>query len=59
MSKAIVTFEDAGDEIKVDINFGEEGGQETSPAHQMAAMTMQVAMRYAARDEDAGRGEVG
>lgn len=36
MSIATVTFEDAGDEVKVGINFGPEGGQETSGAHQMA-----------------------
>lgn len=36
MSKAIVTFEDAGDEVKISMNFGPEGGQETSGAHQMA-----------------------
>jgi hypothetical protein len=36
MSTAIVTFEDAGDEVKVNLNFGPEGGQETSGAHQMA-----------------------
>lgn len=36
MSAAIVTFEDAGDEVKVGIDFGPEGGQETSGAHQMA-----------------------
>lgn len=42
MSTAIVTFEDAGDEVKVSINFGEEGGQETSGAHQMAAMAVDL-----------------
>lgn len=36
MSTATVTFEDAGDEVKVGINFGPDGGQETSGAHQMA-----------------------
>jgi predicted HAD superfamily Cof-like phosphohydrolase len=36
MSTAIVTFEDAGDEVKISMNFGPEGGQETSGAHQMA-----------------------
>lgn len=36
MSKATVTFEDAGDEVGINIDFGPEGGQETSGAHQMA-----------------------
>lgn len=36
MSKATVTFEDAGDEVGIHIDFGPEGGQETSGAHQMA-----------------------
>ena len=36
MSTATVTFEDAGDEVKVSMSFGDEGGQETSGAHQMA-----------------------
>jgi len=36
MSKATVTFEDEGDEVKISMHFGDEGGQETSGAHQMA-----------------------
>ena len=36
MSKATVTFEDAGEEVGIHIDFGEGGGQETSGAHQMA-----------------------
>jgi predicted HAD superfamily Cof-like phosphohydrolase len=36
MSTATVTFTDAGDEVGVSIDFGPEGGQETSGAHQMA-----------------------
>jgi len=36
MSKAIVTFEDEGDQVKIGISFGEGGGNETSGAHQMA-----------------------
>lgn len=37
MSIATVTFEDAaGDEVGVRVDFGPEGGQETSGAHQMA-----------------------
>ena len=36
MSTAIVMFEDEGDQVKVGVDFGPEGGQETSGAHQMA-----------------------
>ena len=36
MSKATVTFEDDGDQVAVHVDFGDEGGQETSGAHQMA-----------------------
>lgn len=56
MSKAIVTFEDDGDEVKVDINFGEEGGQETSGAHQMAVMAVHLVTQR--MGGDAGQGEV-
>lgn len=47
MSKAIITFEDAGDEVKVEIDFGADGGQETSGAHQMAAMAVQLVTQAA------------
>lgn len=40
MSIATVTFEDAGDEVKIGIAFGPEGGQETSGAHQMAVSSV-------------------
>jgi predicted HAD superfamily Cof-like phosphohydrolase len=36
MSTATVIYEDAGDEVKVGIDFGPEGGNEASGAHQMA-----------------------
>ena len=36
MSTATVTFEDAGDEVGISVDFGPDGGQETSGAHQMA-----------------------
>lgn len=36
MSKATVTFEDDGDEVGIRVDFGGEGGQEASGAHQMA-----------------------
>lgn len=50
MSKAIVTFEDDGDEVKVSIDFGEEGGQETSGAHQMAVMAVHAVTRQMGGD---------
>lgn len=56
MSKAIITFEDEGDQVKVSIEFGEEGGQETSPAHHMAVMAVQKATEAMGQ---AGEGEVG
>jgi hypothetical protein len=43
MAKAIVTFEDDGDQVKVSIDFGEGGGNETSPAHHMAVNMVQMA----------------
>jgi hypothetical protein len=43
--KAIVIFEDDGDQVKVNIDFGESGGVETSPAHQMAVMAVNLAMQ--------------
>lgn len=58
MSKAIVTFEDDGDQVKVDINFGEEGGNELSPAHQMAAMAVHMATQVAGQPGAAEQGEV-
>ena len=59
MSKAIVTFEDDGDQIKVDINFGEGGGNELSPAHNMAVMAVQMATQVAGQPGAAEQGEVG
>lgn len=45
--KAIVTFEDDGDQVKVSIDFGAEGGIETSPAHQLAVTAVNLAMQVA------------
>lgn len=45
MSKATVTFEDAGDEVGIHIDFGPEGGQETSGAHQMAISAVHALQR--------------
>lgn len=36
MSRATVTFEDEGDQVKISVDFGDEGAQELSGAHQMA-----------------------
>jgi len=54
MSKAIVTFEDEGDEVSVRIEFGEEGGQETSGAHQMAVMAVQLVTQRMGGSMDQG-----
>lgn len=43
MSTAIVTFEDDGDQVKLSIDFGEGGGNETSPAHLAAVNLVQMA----------------
>lgn len=45
MSKATVTFEDAGDEVGIRVDFGGEGGQETSGAHQMAISAVHALQR--------------
>lgn len=47
MSKATVTFEDEGDQVKVWIDYGEEGGNELSPAHRLANLSVQMAMQTA------------
>lgn len=59
MSKATVTFEDDGDQVKVHINFGEGGGNELSPAHNMAVMTINLATQVAGQAGAADQGEVG
>lgn len=44
MSKAIVTLEDQDDgTVKIDINFGEEGGSLISGAHNMAVTMVNMA----------------
>lgn len=45
MSKATVTFEDAGDEVGIRVDFGGEGAQETSGAHQMAVSAVHSLQR--------------
>ena len=42
MSTATVTFEDAGDEVMISVDFGPDGGQEFSGAHQMAVMAVSL-----------------
>ena len=54
--RAIVTFEDDGDQVKVSVDFGEQGGIETSPAHQMAVMAVQMAMQAAGTPGEEERG---
>ena len=44
--KATVTFEDDGDEVKISIDFGEQGGVETSGAHQMALLAAQLVLQH-------------
>lgn len=55
MSKAIVIFEDDGDQVKVEIDFGEGGGNELSPAHHMAVRMVQMASQMMGTP---GEGEV-
>lgn len=57
MSKATVTFEDDGDQVKVHVDFGPEGGIETSPAHQMAMTALQLVTQQLGGDMSTG--EVG
>ncbi len=45
MSKATVTFEDEGDEVGIRVDFGGEGAQETSGAHQMAVSAVHFLQR--------------
>lgn len=58
MSKAIVTFEDEGDQVKVGIDFGQEGGQELSPAHNMAVLAVQLATQVAGQPGAAEQGQI-
>lgn len=57
MSTAIITIEDVGDEVKINIDFGEGGGQETSPAHMLAVRAVQMVTRSVGASMDTG--EVG
>ena len=52
MSIATLTFEDAPDgTVKVSMDFGKDGGIETSGAHQMAVQALQAAMAAADKPE--------
>jgi len=59
MSKATVIFEDEGDQVKVLIEFGEGGGNETSAAHRMAVMAVQLATQVAGQAGAENEGEIG
>lgn len=59
MSKATVTFEDEGDQVKINIDFGEGGGNELSPAHNMAMMAVQLATQVAGQPGAEQQGEIG
>jgi hypothetical protein len=54
MSKATITLEDDGDEVKIHIDFGPDGGQETSGAHQMALMAVQSLAQQAGGSMEQG-----
>ena len=54
MSKATITFEDDGDQVKISIDFGEGGGQETSPAHHAAVMAVQMITQKMGGDMNQG-----
>lgn len=45
MSKAVVTFEDEGDQVAIRVEFGEQGGLESSGAHQMAVAAVSQLQR--------------
>jgi len=44
--KAVVTFEDEGDQVKISVDFGGEGAQETSAAHQGAVMSIHLFQQH-------------
>lgn len=59
MSKATVTFEDEDGQIKVNLEFGEGGGNPESPAHNMALMAVKLATQMAGQEGSAEGGEIG
>lgn len=59
MSTAIVTFEDEGDQVKVSIDFGEGGGNDLSPAHNMAVTALHIATQVAGQPGAEQQGEIG
>lgn len=44
--KAIVTFEDEDDQVKISMDFGPEGAQETSASHQAAVMSVHLFQQH-------------
>ncbi len=50
MSKATIIFEDDGDQVSIRVDFGEAGGIETSGAHQMAVMAVQLVTQHMGGD---------
>lgn len=44
--KAIVTFEDEGDQVKITMDFGPEGAQEISASHQGAVMAVHLFQQH-------------
>ncbi|MDR3351742.1 MAG: hypothetical protein LBO00_01735 [Zoogloeaceae bacterium] len=56
MSKAIIIIEDAGEEIAVSINFGENGICKTSEAHHAAVIAMQAITQSLREEDDDGQG---
>lgn len=59
MSIATVTFEDDGDQVKVSIDFGEGGGNELSPAHNMAVTALHLAAQVVGQPGAEPQGEIG
>lgn len=57
MSKAIITMEDVGDEVKINIDFGEGGGQEDSSAHVLAVHAVRMVTQMLGGNMDDGEVE--
>ena len=54
MSTATITFEDDGEQVSIRMDFGDEGGNETSGAHQMAALAVQLVTEHMGGDMTQG-----
>jgi hypothetical protein len=44
--KAVVTFEDEGDQVKISVDFGAAGAQEQSASHQAAVMAIHLFQQH-------------